>query len=139
VPDKSEKSETAPAEKPKNGGAQLKAGKGEDYTDDFEFFWMLYPRKKEKRAAFKNWQTRLKEGHTADELITAAKHYAQECTALGTAEKFIKHAKTFLGPSKPFLDYAYPPPQQQNPASGNKQKMPRAFESLRQWAREGTT
>jgi hypothetical protein len=88
-----------------------KKGNRYEYTEEFEQFWSVYPRKKEKPGAFKTWKTRLKEGCTAEDMIAAAKHYAQECKRLGTEEKYIKHAKTFLGPDKPFEDYVNPPPE----------------------------
>lgn len=77
----------------------------EQYPSDFERFWSVYPRKVEKRRAFKCWQTRLREGYTADELIRAAEAYAEECRRKGRSQDYIKHASTFLGPSKPFEDY----------------------------------
>ena len=77
--------------------------KKNNYTCEFESFWFEYPRKKEKAKAFKVWNARLREGHTADEMITAAKNYATEC--VGRDEKYIKHGSTFIGPDKPFLEY----------------------------------
>lgn len=88
-----------------NGHKQeSKEGKEKNnYTPEFEEFWSEYPRKKEKAKAFKVWNTRLREGHTVDEMITAAKNYAVEC--VGRDEKYIKHGSTFIGPDKPFLEY----------------------------------
>ena len=99
--------EISPGGLPEGEGAQPeKAGKGADeYTPEFEDFWGLYPRRKEKRAAFRCWKARLKEGHQPRELVEAARLYAAECNRKGTQEEFTKQAKTFLGPNKPFLDY----------------------------------
>lgn len=75
------------------------------YSPHFEEAWSVYPRKKEKAAAFKAYQARLKEGFPEDELLLAVKRYAQDCKTLGTEEQYIKHGATFFGANKPFLDY----------------------------------
>jgi hypothetical protein len=93
----------APAEKPKKGGAQ-KTGKGE-YTDEFEAFWGNYPRKIEKKGAFRVWNTRLKEGVLSELMINAAKGYSAFCKKNKTEEKYIKHPSTFLGPAEPYVEY----------------------------------
>lgn len=103
-----------PAEKPsdsentaEDGGAQSakrKTGKDE-YTQEFEEFWAHYPRKIEKKSAFRTWKTRIKEGVSAKDMIQAANNYAQYCTQQKTEPRYIKHASTFLGPDKPFSDF----------------------------------
>lgn len=110
VPNGTRECSDAPAEKPLDGGAQshkghtpVDTGKGDDYTAEFEEFWSVYPRLKEKKAAYKQWRARLKEKHKPADLITAARHYAKEVR--GKEEQFIKQGKTFLGPNKPFADY----------------------------------
>lgn len=77
----------------------------ENYDIQFEEFWKDYPRKIEKKTAFKQWKIRIKEGHTHTELITSSKNYKEVCRIQGTQENYIKHPATFLGPNKPFLDY----------------------------------
>jgi len=107
---------SAPVEIPQSGGAQVnKPGNGEEYTTDFESFWQHYPRRKEKTAAFRVWKARLKEGHTAKEMIMAARNYALECKQKRVPVEYIKHAKTFLGPAKPFLEYLKGPPPDRPP------------------------
>lgn len=76
-----------------------------EYPEEFQKFWQEYPRKKEKKKAFRCWKTRLKEGYTADKLILAAKNYAIQCAKKRTQTEYIKHPSTFLGPDKPFEDY----------------------------------
>ena len=75
------------------------------YCVRFDSTWSVYPRKKEKAAAYKAYKERLADGFSEDELETAVKRYADECRILGTEEQFIKHASTFFGPNKPFVDY----------------------------------
>jgi hypothetical protein len=95
----------------------VKPGKN-NYPAEFEAFWQAYPRlrRKEKRAAFKAWQARLKQGKpqglTVDKLIAAAEHYAAEMEALQREPKYIKLPKTFLGSNCPFEDYIKPPQKQ---------------------------
>lgn len=92
-----DKSGQTPAEKSRT----LRAA----YSEEFETFWTNYPRHKEKQAAWKAWNSRQKEGYPAAELQAAARHYAQECRQKSTDEQYIKHASTFLGPNRPFLEY----------------------------------
>lgn len=75
------------------------------YTCGFESFWLVYPRKKDKGNAFKKYTARLNAGFTEDELLTAAKAYAEECRQNRTEEKYIKHPSTFLSDSTPFTEY----------------------------------
>lgn len=76
-----------------------------EYTSEFESFWSIYPRQKEKSKAFKCWGSRSKEGTSPDDMIKAAKNYAAEVKRKGTQEDYIKLPATFLGPSKPYEDY----------------------------------
>lgn len=83
------------------------ASVSDGYTEEFEHFWTAYPRKKDKKRAFRAWKARLKDrdAPATDQLILAAQNYAAECEAQGTAERFIKHGSTFLGPDKPYEEY----------------------------------
>ncbi|MCC5911420.1 MAG: hypothetical protein JJT76_13375 [Clostridiaceae bacterium] len=94
-----------PIEAGKDRGAQLeKTGKG-NYSEDFEGFWNLYPKKVEKLKAYKCYQQRLKEGYTPLQLLNAVKLYMQQIKRENKQREYIKHCSTFLGPNKPFLDY----------------------------------
>ena len=75
------------------------------YSADFEEFWAAYPRKVEKGNAYKKYLTRRKEGFSDEDLIKAAKLYADQCIRLKTEKQYIKHPKTFLSDSLPFMDY----------------------------------
>ena len=75
------------------------------YNVCFESVWKAYPRKKEKAAAYKAYSARLKDGYSEEELLKAAEAYAKECREKHTEERYIKHGKTFFGPSTPFIDY----------------------------------
>lgn len=93
--------ETRPAEKP--AGKSNKAIN--NYSTDFEEFWAVYPRKADKAQAYKKYKARLEDGFSHEQLLEAAKNYADQCKRDRTEDKYIKHGKTFLGESTPFLDY----------------------------------
>lgn len=79
--------------------------KRNNYCPEFEEFWSIYPRKEEKSAAYKQYHARLREGYSENELLEAAKRYAEECKKDNREKKYIKLPKTFLGVNTPFVDY----------------------------------
>ena len=90
------------------------------YTPDFDVWWDTYPRKEEKGNAYKKYMARIKEGYSPAELLEAAKNYAAQCKRQGTEKRYIKHPKTFLSDSRPFLDFLpKAPPEQSAPAGSN--------------------
>lgn len=85
-----------------------------NYSTNFEEFWETYPRKADKAQAYKKYKARLEDGFSHEQLLLAAVNYAEQCKRDRTEEKYIKHGKTFLGESTPFLDYL-----PKNDAQGN--------------------
>lgn len=81
------------------------ASEGSGYSANFESFWKAYPRRVDKGQAYKKYQARLKDGFTPEELQEAAEKYAKQCAKDHTEQKYIKHAKTFLGDATPFVEY----------------------------------
>lgn len=77
----------------------------EIYCVHFEEVWKIYPRKIGKKAAYKAYKARIKEGFSEEELLNATKNYADECVKKKREEQYIKHASTFFGPNTPFMDY----------------------------------
>ena len=75
------------------------------YSNDFDVFWEVYPRKSDKGSAYKKYLTRLKDGWSPEQLLTAAKKYRAQITANRTEQKYIKLCKTFLSDTTPFADY----------------------------------
>lgn len=75
------------------------------YKNSFLDFWEAYPRKIDKGNAYKKYQARLNDGYSERDLITAATNYADQCRREKTERKFIKHPKTFLSDTTPFVDY----------------------------------
>ncbi len=79
--------------------------KKNDYPEDFEKFWQVYPRRIGKGEAYKCYNARIKDGWKPENLIQAAERYALQIEKMHTEEKYIKHPKTFLSASTPFTDY----------------------------------
>lgn len=80
----------------------------------FDEFKQAYPKRAgdpDWRGAEKAGNARLREGHSARELIDGAIRYAEYCRVDGSAgTQYVKQASTFLGPGKPFLQAWTPPP-----------------------------
>lgn len=75
------------------------------FSNDFNEFWNAYPKKVGKGEAYKKYKARLKDGWSESELLEAAKNYACKVARERTDKQYIKHPKTFLSESTPFLDY----------------------------------
>lgn len=76
-----------------------------EYTPEFSQFWDAYPRKIGKGEAYKKYVTRRKDGFSDEELLIAAKNYAIQVRRQKTDKQYIKHPKTFLSDTTPFVDY----------------------------------
>lgn len=85
-----------------------------DVVDDatFEKLWKVYPRKVGKKKAYTCWQTRLKQGISAEMLLRCAEHYARCCEIEELETKYILHPSTFLGPNDRWLDYKEDPDEE---------------------------
>lgn len=79
--------------------------KAEGYSKDFEEFWEVYPRKVGKGDAYKKYKTRVKDGWSPAELLEAAKNYRTKVLNERTESQYIKHPKTFLSDTTPFVDF----------------------------------
>jgi hypothetical protein len=90
-----------PAKGPRR--SNTRAAPREDYPPEFEAFWAAYPRKVEKRAAFRAWRARVRERVPPEDLVRAASRYA--AAVAGTEPRYIKHPSTFLGPNRPYEDW----------------------------------
>lgn len=78
--------------------------------DKWILFKLAYPHRAggaEWTRAMKACRARLHAGHTWEEIIAGAERYASYCAHPSiaiTGTRFVKHAATFLGPDKPFLE-----------------------------------
>ncbi len=96
---------------PKGGGTQGNASGKDGYTEEFLEFWRHYPRKLEKKAAFRRWKTLIKRKIAPVDLIRASRNYDEYCRKSKTEPRFIKHATTFLGPDNHFEDFVHGIPE----------------------------
>jgi len=94
-----------PEQKDEKQSEEKTEKKSSGYTKDFEEFWQIYPRKVGKGEAYKKYKARLNDGFSEAELLEAATNYARKCASEHTEEKYIKHGKTFLSETTPFMDY----------------------------------
>lgn len=108
VEDEAEIPVEIPAEKPAK--AEKKPKKAvRDYTEEFNAFWEIYPRRDRKAEAFECFNARLGNGVSPEDMIQAARGYAEKVRKERTPDRFIMQAKTFLGVHLNFMDYVRKP------------------------------
>lgn len=102
-----------------------------NFEADFEKFWSAYPKPKnpDKTPGRQKYIALRKKGVSADDLLRAAQNYAQAMR--GTDPRYIKHCKTFLGPSDAWKDYLNEPAQ----ASDELPDAAELFPDLAEWMR----
>jgi hypothetical protein len=72
------------------------------YTDEFESFWTRYPKKVDKRKAYRTWLKAVKVCPNAD-LICAVTTYVADCKS---TERILKDPATFLSDrDRPYLEW----------------------------------
>jgi predicted phage replisome organizer len=81
------------------------------YSNEFEQFWSIYPRKVDKKKALKAFKTCLK-NYSLETIIDGTKKYALQVQH--TEKQFIKHPATFLN-NDSFIDGFEETPQQDIP------------------------
>lgn len=70
------------------------------YSNEFEQFWSFYPRKVDKKKAYKAFNTAIKK-HSLETIVEGTKKYAK--SVKGKEAQYIKHAATFLN-NESFID-----------------------------------
>lgn len=70
------------------------------YSNEFEQFWIIYPRKVDKKKAAKSFKTAIK-NHPLEIILNGTQKYAQQ--VLKTEKQYIKHPTTFLN-NDSFID-----------------------------------
>ena len=110
---------------------ELEKQNAPDFEADFEQFWSAYPKPKnpDKTPGRQKYIALRKKGVSADDLLRAAQNYAQAMR--GTDPRYIKHCKTFLGPSDAWRDYLNEPAQ----ASDELPDAAELFPDLAEWMR----
>lgn len=86
--------------------AGAKPKKATGYSAEFEEAWAEYPKRgnHSKAAAFKCWNTRLKEGASMESMVEGMRRFAAVMVAEARPSKMVMHAATFFGPDKRYED-----------------------------------
>jgi len=74
--------------------------KSDIFENDFDTAWSHYPRKTNRKGAYKAYIARRREGIESGELELAAANYAAQVKADGTEEQYMMHGATFFGPNE---------------------------------------
>jgi hypothetical protein len=81
----------------------VKRGKEKEYPEDFESFWMAYPRKEGKVKAYEQYMINLKNGCSESDMMASARNYARNRE--GGDAQYTLMPSTFLGPSQRWIEY----------------------------------
>lgn len=67
---------------------------------------MAYPSRTghSKAEAFKAWKARIADGEAVETILQGINRYAAYCEANHTEPRFVKHAATFFGPDRHYLN-----------------------------------
>lgn len=86
--------------------SEQSCAKPSGYSVDFEQAWMAYPSRTghSKAEAFKAWKARLADGEAVQTILDGVNRYATYCEANHTEPRFVKHAATFFGPDRHYLN-----------------------------------
>jgi len=93
----------------------------EQFSDEFQKFWDLYPRKEGKPAAYKKFKL-AKKAHGVQAVMQATKNYTEDCK--GRERRYIKLPATFLGPDKWYEEWIDKKPEPQRPALPSRSNEP---------------
>ena len=80
-----------------------KVNKKNDYSEDFEVVWRIYPRRDNKIGGYKAYCASLNKGALKEDLLLATKKYSE--SRVGKDETFTLYAKTFFGPSERWREF----------------------------------
>jgi len=70
------------------------------YSEKFQIFWSIYPRKIGKKTSYKSWSKYDEKHH--DKILYGAQRFAEQ--SLNTEEKYIPHATTWLNQER-WMDF----------------------------------
>lgn len=95
------------------GNTPSKPAKSDGYAVEFEEVWIEYPQRTghSKAEAYKAWTARLKAGEEVQTMLDGVRRYATYCQTERTEARFVKHAATFFGPDRHYLNDWTPAPR----------------------------
>lgn len=93
------------AEAPDSTG-RPKSANNSVYSPEFEQVWKEYPMRPghSKAEAYKCWNARIAGGENVQTMADGVRRYAAYCEAMRTEPRFVKHAATFFGPDRHYLN-----------------------------------
>ena len=80
----------------------------------------LYPKHTGRSDALKAYNARVKEGFSAEEILSAVSAYRKECEAERRDKKYIKNPSTFFGPGGFVQEYMQKQPEIPNPQNDDE-------------------
>jgi hypothetical protein len=87
----------------KNTGNGTAKRERQQYPDEFNDLWKVYPRKLNKGGAYKSYLATLKRGVPHGDLMASAVAYA--AARKGESEQYTMHGATFFGPNERWRDF----------------------------------
>lgn len=101
--------------------AAPKPVKRNDYPQEFEDVWALYPTERQgtKRTAFKAWAANVKRGVEPSEILMGLRRYLAHAAATNKETRYLYLAPTFFGPDEHFAT-KWPVPREQPSARTGK-------------------
>ena len=83
--------------------------KATQYTEEFNWMWSRRPLRHSpdnKKSAYKQWNTRLKQGRTEKDMTIGVMNYGKHMVSLGyIGTNSVKMMQTFFGPDEHFMNY----------------------------------
>lgn len=76
-----------------------------EYSVEFETFWSACKRKVGKKAAYRQWRARVRQGVSKVELLRGAQGYYTKCLREGRDETHMMHPETLIGANDRWKDY----------------------------------
>ena len=104
VPEETEENRKEPNETEKTESV-IKTMKKNEYSNSFKIMWEQYPRKDNKAEAYRNYQRRLKDGYTPEQLYRAVMEYKKECERDHRPKQYTYKCRTFLDVTGQFQEY----------------------------------
>lgn len=78
--------------------------KKNDYSEDFEQLWRIYPKKRNKPKAYQRYKEALAKHHHHEVILYGVESYANQCRQKNTKMEYIKMLEGFLNDER-YLEY----------------------------------
>lgn len=89
------------------------------YSEGFRNLWEIYPRKESKAAGYRNYQRRLKDGYSPEQIYQAVDKYIAACKKENKPKQYIYKLRTFLDVEGEFTEYIPKKDEEQKKGEGS--------------------